>query len=147
MKPLTLIDKAFLLKRTPLFGTLDLDLLLSIADKMGLVLFEAGDEIFPVNQEAHRMYFIAKGTVLIRDAAHQLLARLSTADFFGDESLFNGKLRAYEAISETDTYLLTLSRTHLSMILSECPPVAMGFLQEYSSQMNFRSRKTTEGKI
>lgn len=147
MKRLTLIDKAFLLKRTPLFATLDLDLLLSVADKLGVVMYESGEEIFPVNQEAHRMYFVAKGAVLIRNQRHEVISRLTSADFFGDESLFNGKPRTYEAVSETDTLLLTLSRSHLSMILSECPTVALSFLQEYASLLSFRPRKTLEDKL
>ena len=62
MTRLTLIDKAFLLKRTPLFSALDLDLLLTIADKLGLVAFEPKDWIFVAEEEANRMYFIVKGT-------------------------------------------------------------------------------------
>lgn len=144
MKRLTLIDKAFLLKRTPLFSALDLDLLLTIADKLGLVAFEPKDWIFVAEEEANRMYFIVKGMVEIRTPAHQLICRLEPGDFFGEESLFNDKPRGYEAFTPDETHVLTLSRTNLYTIISECPSVAVGFLQVYTSALQFRPVKIKE---
>jgi CRP/FNR family transcriptional regulator, cyclic AMP receptor protein len=141
MKKLNLIDKAFLLKRTPLFSTLDLDLLLAIADKLGIANHEAGETVFSYNQDANRMYFIAQGDVRILDKDKKPLAVLREDDFFGDESLFYEKPRGYQAICESDTMLLTLSRTNLFSIISECPSVAMGLLQLYASLNPFRPRK------
>lgn len=138
MKRLTLIDKAFLLKRTQPFATLDLDLLLSIADKLNPVEYDPNDFVFVVNEEANRMYFVVKGQVDIRNQQSQLLHRFVNSGFFGEESLFNNKPRAYEAFCPIDTQLLTLSRTNLFTILSECPSVAIGFLQVYTSGMSFR---------
>jgi CRP/FNR family cyclic AMP-dependent transcriptional regulator len=146
MKRLTLIDKAFLLKNTILFGALDLDLLLAIADKLGVVKLDPGDHIFLAHEEANRMYFIIKGQVDIRSPESQPICSLGVGDFFGEESLFNDKPRAYEAFSPTETYLLTLSRTNLYTIISECPAVAIGFLQVYTSAVTFRPIKPMENK-
>lgn len=140
MKPLTLIDKAFLLKRTILFGSLDLDLLLAIADKLPVVKFDPNDFIFVANEEANRMYFIIKGQVEIR-ASNQLIETLRAGDFFGEESLFNDKPRAYEAFAPIEIYVMTLSRTNLYAIISECPSVAVGFLRVYTSAVTFRPFK------
>ncbi len=60
MKHLTLIDKAFLLKRTLPFSSLDLNLLLAIADKLGFMIFDPKEYIFVIEEEANRMYFIIK---------------------------------------------------------------------------------------
>lgn len=138
MKRLTLVDKAFFLKKTVLFSALDLDLLLAIADKLSLVSFDEGRKIFGIGEEAFRMYFIVKGTVEIRDAKHTVLAELADEEFFGDEAMFNEKPRSYDAISKTDTVLLALSRTNILTIISECPSVAVGFLQAYTSNTSFR---------
>lgn len=140
MKTLNLIEKAFLLKKTRLFGNLDLDLLLTISDKLGNIHFEADAKIFNFNQEANRMYFIVEGQVLIRDRNQNILAELNPGDFFGDESLFNEKPRAYEAISKTDTLHLILSRTHLLTIIAECPTVAVKLLEVYTASIGFRER-------
>jgi CRP/FNR family transcriptional regulator, cyclic AMP receptor protein len=140
MKRLTLIDKAFLLKKTPLFGSLDLDLLLPIAEKLTLIDYDAGENIFTLGDDAQRMYFIYKGTVDITEKQGQVLATLHDNDFFGDESIFSEKTRAYNAISRTDTDIFTLSKTNLLTIISECPSVAVGLLQVYASITPFRAR-------
>lgn len=142
MTKLTLIDKAFFLKRTLLFSALDLDLLLAIADKLQAVILERDQPIFGVGEEAYRMYFIAKGTVKILDSQQKPLAILNAGDFFGDESVFSEKPRGYEAVSQTECTLLALSRTNLMTIISECPSVAVGFLTAYSSMTTFRLRRT-----
>lgn len=144
MKKISLIDKAFLLKRTPLFAMLDLDLLLSVSDKLGMANYDPQDVVFKANEEAHRMYFIVNGKIHINDKQGNLIAKLKSEDFFGDEALFNDKPRGYEAICAEETTLLTLSRTNLLTIISECPSVAVGLLQVYSYPVSFRHRKTSE---
>lgn len=141
MNYLTLIDKAFLLKQTKLFEMLDLDLLLIISDKLGSVEFTAGDVIFANGEVALRMYFIVKGIVEIKSAEEKILANLHAPDFFGDEDLLSEQMRGYQAVSQTDTLLLTLSKTNLLTIISECPQVAVGLLQAYTSYNIFRPRK------
>lgn len=144
MKRLTLIDKAFLLKRTAPFSTLDLDLLLTIADKLGLVILDPGDYVFVFEEEANRMYFIIKGQIHIQGTHQQHLYTLGSGDFFGEESLFNNKPRGYAALAPVETHVLTLSRTNLYTIISECPSVAVGFLQVYTSMLPIRPFKSTE---
>ncbi len=135
MKKLGLIDKAFLLKRTPLFATLDLDLILTCADKLGISTFETDEIIFEKGEEAHRMFFIAKGQIRLEDESKQVL--LKGLDFFGDESLFNEKPRSYRAVAVEPSTLLTLSKTNLLTIISESPSVAVGLLQVYAQEARF----------
>ncbi len=141
MKRLNLIDKALMLKKTSLFGSLDLDLLLTISDQLYPISFEPQETIFHIEQEAHRMYLIASGEVEIKNQQQEIVTILSPLDFFGDESLFNEKPRAYTAISRGETLLLGLSRTHLITIISECPNVALRLLTVYSSLLPFRFSK------
>lgn len=140
MKRLTLLDKAFILKSSPLFAQLDLDLLLPIADKLSLILCDAGDVIFSIGEDAQRMYFTVKGNVAIVNKEEKVLAQLGPNDFFGDESLFSEQPRAYEAKCQTNAVLLGLSRTNLLTIISEAPTVATGLLQAYASTTPFRYR-------
>lgn len=137
---LNLIDKAFLLKKTSLFGGLDLDLLLSIADKMEPISFRPTETIFQCDQEAYRMYLILSGHVAIADKNGAPLAELAPGDFFGDEAMFNEKKRTYAAACRTKVELLALSRSHLLTIIHECPSVALALLEAYTSHLNFRSR-------
>ena len=138
IKPLSLIEKTFLLKKTPLFEELDLDLLLTVADIVDAVSFEAGQPIFFSGQEASRMYVIAEGRILIKAENQELLAILSQPDFFGDEALLSDAPRRYTAICQTDSRLLVLTRTHLLTLISECPSIALALLKSYTSAMPFR---------
>lgn len=143
MNKFTLIDKAFFLKRTVLFGNLDLDLLLAIADKLHLITLEEGQKIFSADENAYRMYFLVKGDVQILSPDGKPLAVLHPDEFFGDEALFSEKPRTYHATSLTETTLLALSQTNLLTIISECPSVALGILQAYASVTSFRQRPST----
>jgi len=131
MKKLGLIDKAFILKRTPLFQTLDLDLILTCADKLGISTFQKDEIIFEIGEEAHRMFIVAKGSVRLENESGQK-AVMKGIDFFGDESLFSDRSRTYRAVADETTILLTLSKTNLFTMISECPSIGVGFLQVYS---------------
>lgn len=137
---MNLIDKAFLLKKTALFGSLDLDLLLTISDRMEMVFHKKAEKVFQLDQDAHRMYLIIDGRVSIQDKDGQHLAQLNPGEFFGDESLFHERPRTYEAICETPLTLLALSRSHLLSIISECPTVAIALLEAYTRGTDFRRR-------
>ena len=140
MKSIHLINKAFLLKKTSIFAPLDLDLLLTIADKMDLVLYKENDKIFVCDQEAQRMYLIVEGVISMRGKKGELLGELSDGELFGDESLLNEQPRGYNAICRSPVTLLMLSRTHLLSILSECPLVALALLEAYARHVEFRKR-------
>jgi CRP/FNR family cyclic AMP-dependent transcriptional regulator len=141
MKPLTLIDKVFILKGSSLFSSLDLELLLPIADKLTSINFNRANPIFTIGEKAHRIFFLVKGTVLIKDQEGKALATIHPPDFFGDEALFSEQKRAYSAICQSDALLLVLSHTHLLSIISECPSVAIGLINAYASMTEFRFRK------
>ena len=138
MKPLSLIEKAFFLKKVKLFADLDLDLLLAIAEKLYDDDYDQGEKIFCHSQAANRIYLIVQGSVQILDEKLRPLAALSACDFFGDESLFNDQPRSYAAICKADTLFYTISRSHLLSIISECPSVAVTLLQSYSQLLPCR---------
>jgi CRP-like cAMP-binding protein len=138
----SLIEKAFFLKKSRLFNELELELLLAIAEKLHEDDYDAKEKIFSLAQVANRIYFIIQGKVEIFDDQSKFLCELTNGNYFGDESLFNEKPRTYSAICKTDTLLLSLSRSHLLSIISECPSVAVALLQSYSQQLSCRFKET-----
>jgi CRP-like cAMP-binding protein len=142
MKTLSLIEKAFFLKKVRIFSGLDFELLLAIAEKLHDDDYDAEEKVFLSGQVANRIYFIAEGTVQLLDERMGLRAALKQTDFFGDESLFNDAPRTYAAVCKTDAMLLTLSRSHLLSIISECPTVAVSLLQIYAHALPCRFLKT-----
>ena len=140
MRHLTLIEKAFFLKRLQLFSELDLDLLLAIADKVEERSFEKDDIIFSFDQDAHRLYCIHSGEVAIFDEGKNCLAMLYPPDYFGDEAIFNQTNRRYAAVATTHTDILTIGRGHLSEVMLESPPVALALIRAYAKNTLFRNR-------
>ncbi len=131
MRPLNLIDKAFLLKKTPFFASLDLDLLLTLSDKTELRHCNDEDLIFRKGQDANQMYLVVTGEVEVDRSTRPELLR--TGEFFGDEAIFNEKPRAYTATCRGKTLLLTMTRNHLLSIIAQCPSVAIALLKKYTS--------------
>jgi CRP-like cAMP-binding protein len=138
MKPLSLIEKAFFLKKVRLFADLDLDLLLAIAEKLHHDDYNKDERVFSSGQPANRMYLILQGSVQILDDKLKIVNELTSHDAFGDESLFNEAPRAYSALCKNDTEFLTLSRSHLLSILAECPSVSVALLQSYAHKLPCR---------
>ncbi len=136
----SLIEKAFFLKKVRLFSDLELELLLAIAEKLHEDDYDAGEKIFIPGQVANRIYFIEEGSVQISDERLKPFSELSRGDYFGDESLFNEQPRCYAALAKTDSLFLTLSRSNLLSIISECPSVAVALLQAYSQQIPCRHK-------
>ncbi len=134
----SLIEKAFFLKKMRLFSDLDLEILLAIAEKLHEDQYDKEERVFTPGQVANRIYLIVTGGVEILDAQRRHLTDLGPSDAFGDESLFNELPRGYFAICKADTLFLTLSRSHLLSLISECPSVAVTLLQAYSQQLPCR---------
>lgn len=139
MKQLSLIEKAFFLKRVSLFEDLDLDMLIAIADKMNQDIYDKDEVVFEKTHKPLRMYFIAKGSVDLWDEEH--LATIHAEHFFGDEALFSENLRTYKAICSEDALLLTLTKPNLLTIISECPSVAIALVSQYAKTKSCRLKK------
>ena len=151
MNELTLIEKAFFLKKTKLFSELDLDLVLAIADKAEQRTVDDKELIFSSNQDAHCLYVLVSGKVAIiddvTDDVPKTVAKICTLDFFGDESLFNREPRSYTAEAQGATELLLISRSHLTEIMLECPQVALALIRAYAAVTPFRNRKQEVEKL
>ena len=140
MKTLNLIEKAFLLKKTSFFRALDHDLLLTISDKLELNSFSKGTPIFQIHQESHNIYLIVEGGVTITDKDEKELARLQPGEFFGDVAIFTEKPQGYSATAFSEVVLLSLARSHLLTIISECPSVGLSLIEAYTANVDFRAR-------
>ena len=82
MKPLSLIEKAFFLKKVKIFADLDLDLLLAVAEKLHYDEYDQNEQVFALNQAANRMYLIVQGSVQILDEQMRPLCDLTARGIF-----------------------------------------------------------------
>lgn len=140
MKSYTLIEKAFLLKKIPIFAALELDHLLPIADKLTPGAVDAEQIIFDFDEPAYSMYLIVNGIVIVDNGLEGPLYRISKEDFFGEEAAISGLPRAYRAKSESHVEFFTLSRSNLLTIMREYPSIAIALLETFSATIPFRPR-------
>jgi CRP/FNR family cyclic AMP-dependent transcriptional regulator len=140
MRTAGLIEKAFILKKSPLFAGIDLDLLLSLADKATLGRFEAEEIIFGHAQEGSRLYIVAEGRVALTGKEDLFISEIRGTDFFGDEALFNDRPRGYSAVALENVLLVSLSKTHLMGFMNECPAALINLMQIWASRTDLRPR-------
>jgi CRP-like cAMP-binding protein len=136
---LSLLDKAFFLKKTQFFGALDLDLLLILAEKAEPISFKKGGIIFSSQSETHRMYLIVDGEVIVEYQKDPSLT-LRRGDCFGDEALFSQKTHSYKASCQCNTVLLILLRSHILSLIEQSPAFACSLLEIYTDKVPFRHR-------
>lgn len=140
MKQLSLVEKAFFLKKHSLFNALDIDLLIAIGDKMNQDIYDPNEKVFEIDQRATKMYLVVSGKVALFDDKDNKITELKSEDFFGEEALFNEKNRSYMAICKTKTLFLTLSKATLITIISECPMISISLLEHFAKTISCRHK-------
>lgn len=135
---MNLIDRAFLLKKTPIFQSLDMDLLLAVSDKTEVMIFKPESTIFSLGQQGYTLYVIMEGCVKITKSNLSQEIILKSQDCFGEESVFSNKTREYTASATTQVRTLVLNKSQILNIIEECPSVALSFLELYSKQIGLR---------
>lgn len=136
---MNLIDKAFLLKKTSIFNSLDMDFLLAISDKAEVVCFKQNVPIFLENQPSFSFYIISEGFVTLSQTASPHIVKLKPRDCFGEEGLFSNKSRGYSAKTTSHVKALTLTKGVFLCIVEECPSIALYLLELYAKQISLRA--------
>lgn len=135
---MNLVDKAFLLKKTAIFNSLDMDFLLAISDKSDIVMFKPNAYIFSEGQQSFSLYIISEGFVTLSKSDSLLDAKLKPYDCFGEEGLFSNKSRQYNAKAITNVKTLVLSKGVFLCVIEECPSIAIYLLELYAKQVPLR---------
>ena len=138
---MNVIDKALILKQSPLFESLTLDLLLPIAEVMEERTLQYGEKVFRYGDVTpFHAYLITSGQVELRGGEGGLLSVLKEGEFFGEEAIISNQPRGYEATCMLPTTLLSLSKAQLSQIFSDCPSVTLTLLSSYAKAHPYRKR-------
>lgn len=125
MDKLNTLERAFILKKVPVFEDLNLETLLAIAEKTEQSVYEPGALVFKENDSGNRVFILVEGALLLGSTL------LRPYLLFGEESVFNKKSRQYSAQAKEKTCLLHLSETHFLQVVQECPEVALRLLQKH----------------
>ncbi len=133
-----------ILAQVPLFSHLPDEGLDELGGKLQRRRFEREQIIFHKNDPGSTLYIIISGKVKIvlpsAEGEAVLVALLSTGDFFGELSLFDGEPRSATSIASEPTDILTLDQEDLFEYLRGNPNAA----EEIFSELSLRLRRTDE---
>ncbi len=145
---LSLTDIMLFLKRIPLYSSMSLDQLRTIAAHMterevllGEIIFREGD----LNQE---LYLIVSGKVDIVKhfgATPHILATLEASEFFGDMAIFEDRPRSADAVGAEEGILLVLSPEHFRQIILQDPAISFAIFRELSARIRRFDEEAMEG--
>jgi CRP/FNR family cyclic AMP-dependent transcriptional regulator len=85
---------------------------------------KAGEVIFKEGDEAHQLFVIKSGEVIIQ-SGNRKLAELSTNQIFGEMALIDDAPRSANAVAKTDVELVAVSEKQFLFLVSQTPFFAL----------------------
>ena len=131
-------------RRAPLFATLDDADAAQVMASMTPVRMERGDVLFNEGDQGDRLYVIAEGKIKLgrssTDGRENLLAILGPSEMLGELSLFDPGPRTATATAVAETQLIGLGNEQLSQLLGAHPRIAGTLLAALARRL----RRTNE---
>jgi HEAT repeat protein len=135
---LPLTDILLFLKRIPLYSSMHLEQLRTVAVHLTERDVRAGGVIFREGEFSHELYLIVAGKVEIvqqRASGPLTLVKLAVGDFFGDIALVGDQPRSASAVAVEPTVLLTLSPEHFRQIVLGDPAISFEIFRALSARI------------
>ena len=132
------------LSRIQLFQNLNQEILARLGTRLKEKKLPKGSMLFAKDDPGNTLFMILEGEVKVvlysRDGREIVLAKFGAGDFFGEMCILDEHPRSANAITLTDTLLLTLDSISFRNFLETEPTVAVDLLREIS----IRLRNTNE---
>jgi CRP/FNR family cyclic AMP-dependent transcriptional regulator len=127
------------LRRTPLFATLDQDAAASLRASMNEIELARGEVLFQEGDPGDSLYVVLRGKIKLgrtsADGRENLVAVLGPGEMFGELSLFDPGPRSAGATALVDSTLLGLSSDELTPWLAGRPDVARALLRAIARRL------------
>jgi CRP/FNR family cyclic AMP-dependent transcriptional regulator len=104
------------LRRVPIFRGLSKSTLLDVARRTGQETYPSGATVVREGEPGDTLCIIVDGTVEVRTGG-RVVAQMTTGDFFGEISLFDGEPRSATVVAVEDVALLTLASPDFEELL------------------------------
>lgn len=131
-------------RRAPLFATLDDSDAAQVMSSMTPVRMERGDVLFNEGDQGDRLYVITEGKIKLgrtsTDGRENLLAILGPSEMLGELSLFDPGPRTATATAVAETQLIGLGNEQLTQLLGAHPRIAGTLLAALARRL----RRTNE---
>ncbi len=144
---LGLTDIILFLNRIPLFGSMSVDQLHTIANQLEEHEMQTGDVIFPEGDLSQDLYLIVSGKVDIvqqRGDSFHTIVTLDAGDFFGDMAIFEERARSAGAVVSETARLLVLSPERFRQIVLQEPAISFEIFRELSARIRRLDGNETE---
>jgi HEAT repeat protein len=135
---LSLTDIILFLKRIPLYGSMTMDQLRTIAAYMTERAMCPGEIIFHEGDNNQELYMIVSGKVDIVQhfgATPRTLATLHAGDFFGEMANFEDRPRSADAVGVEQGSLLVLSPERFRQIILQDPAISFEIFRVLSARL------------
>ncbi len=132
------MDRIELLKTIPLFESLELEDLTTLAGKLQSSTVETGHEIFAQGDQGDAMYLIEDGVIdIVAGHGKQkvILTSLFKQQYFGELALLDGGVRSASAIASRDATLLALERDDFVEFIKRRPDAALSIMHEVGERI------------
>jgi CRP/FNR family transcriptional regulator len=127
------------LRRAPLFATLDDEAFRLLTDELTEVDLSRGASVFREGDQGDQLYFIVSGKVKLGrtspDGRESLLAILGPGELFGEMALFDPSPRTATATAVSETRLAGLKNESLNGLLRTRPEVSAQLLQALARRL------------
>jgi hypothetical protein len=135
---LSLPDVMLFLKRIPLYNSLSLEQIHTMARHLTEQVAWPGKTIVHEGEHSDEFYLIVTGKVEIVKSYGETtatLATLSAGDFFGEMAIFEQLPRVASAIAVEESVLLVLSALHFRRLIMQNPAISFGLFRELSARL------------
>jgi HEAT repeat protein len=135
---LSLTDVMLCLTRIPLYSSLSLEQIYTMARHLTEQVVWPGKTIVHEGEHSDEFYLIVTGKVNIVKGYGETtatLATLSAGDFFGEMAIFERLPRTASAIAVEKSVLLVLSALHFRRLIMQNPAISFGLFREFCARL------------
>lgn len=133
-------DKIEVLKRVPIFSSLNKRELDELAKRTDEVTVPAGTDLARQGAHGTQLFIVLDGSVAVR-RNNRRVATLGRGEFVGEMSLLDGGPRSATLHTTSEVTLLVMSRPDFSQALDLMPSVARKMLSGMSGRLREADRK------
>jgi CRP/FNR family cyclic AMP-dependent transcriptional regulator len=139
-KRLDVESKIVFLRRVPIFGGVDDENLLKIANITSEKTYSKKNIVFHEGDYGDALYVIKQGRIKIAkvaiDGREKTLTILKSGDFFGEMAIFDDMPRSATAESmDNDVRLLSINKTDFERLIIENPSIAIRIMKDLTRRI------------
>ncbi len=138
---ITTLEKVLFLKEVSLFKNISSERLAKIATIAKEVEYLKGDRIINEGDEGDSLFIIVEGSVSILKGK-EIIAKLTSRDFFGEMAILDSEPRSASVIADSDIVCLKISREDFTEILIDEHEIMLAIIRSLVHRLRQSNIKT-----